>query len=62
MTSCLFLLWMAQNIVLYLFSFKFSLIKKKLQSIMELQREFIGLENSELAKLLCLLDVLTVQK
>ena len=26
MTSCLFLLWTAQNIVLYLFSFKLSLI------------------------------------
>ena len=28
MTSCLFLLWMAQNIALYLFSFKLSLIRK----------------------------------
>ena len=32
MTSCLFLLWMAQNIVLYLFSFILSLIKKDLFS------------------------------
>ena len=28
MTSCLFLLWTAHNIVLYLFCFKLSLIKK----------------------------------